>query len=154
MAGAGAPAGANGGGVAGGAVVVDRWEISPSAAEVSRARRELGTLLQHRGVTSDVGDAVLLVAHELLVNGVEHGHTAVRLTVALHPTRVRLDVRDGSPAPPALQPMDPLAMHGRGLQMVAAFADRWGWYPDGPGKTVWAEVPVTGYLGPTAGPAA
>ncbi|OSC64498.1 hypothetical protein B5180_31875 [Streptomyces sp. BF-3] len=33
---------------------------------------------------------------------------------------------------------------GRGLLLVAALADDWGWFPrtDGPGKTVWASLDV------------
>jgi anti-sigma regulatory factor (Ser/Thr protein kinase) len=148
--GAGHGGAGNGNGSAGTAT----WHVPCSTAEVGRARRALGRLLEQQGVGDDDGDAVLLVAHELLVNGVEHGRTAVRLTAAVRARSVWIEVRDGNAAPPQVRPFDPAAPRGRGMQMVAAIADRWGWYPDGAGKTVWAEVPVDGHLGPAPGPAA
>jgi anti-sigma regulatory factor (Ser/Thr protein kinase) len=136
-----------------GTAVTGTWEIPCSAEEVGRARRALGRLLAHRGVDPDDRDAVLLVAHELVMNGVEHGGSAVRLTTAVHAGAVVLEVHDGCAVPPRLQPVDATAPRGRGLQMVAGLAARWGWFPDGAGKTVWAEVPLNGHLGPESGPA-
>jgi anti-sigma regulatory factor (Ser/Thr protein kinase) len=130
------------------------WEVPCSPAAAGRARRELGRLLEHHGVDLDDVDVVLLVAHELVVNGVEHGRTAVRLTVVVHRASARIEVRDGSASPPELRPFDPTAPRGRGMQMVAGLAADWGWHPDGVGKTVWAEVPLDGNLGPRSGPAA
>ena len=116
------------------------WEVPRSAAAVSRVRRELRAVLERAGVRADTCDSVLLVAHELMVNGVEHGRTAVRLTVGWGVRDVRIDVHDGSSVPPVIQPMDPRAARGRGLQMVQGLAARWGWRLDGDGKTVWADV--------------
>jgi hypothetical protein len=126
------------------------WRLACTTADMSRTRRELLTLLQRRGVHPYACDAVLLVAHELAVNGIEHGRTGVRLTVGLGPETVRIDAHDGSPQSPRLQRMDPTAVRGRGLQLVHALAVHWGWQPDGAGKTVWAEVPTDGHPGPAA----
>jgi anti-sigma regulatory factor (Ser/Thr protein kinase) len=145
MAGARAPSGA-------GEDATNRrtWQLPCSPAAVGRTRRELRTLLQLQGMRPDACDAVLLVAYELIVNGIEHGRTGVRLTVELGPATVRIDVHDGSSRPPQLQRMDPAAVRGRGLQMVDGLAARWGWQPDGAGKTVWAEVATDGHPGPAA----
>jgi anti-sigma regulatory factor (Ser/Thr protein kinase) len=120
------------------------WDVPRSPAAVSRVRRALGALLHRLGVRPDACDAALLVAHELVVNGVEHGRTGVRLTVGLVADAIRIDVHDGSPVQPRLQPRDPAAPRGRGLQMVEGLAANWGWRLDGDGKTVWAEVPTAG----------
>jgi anti-sigma regulatory factor (Ser/Thr protein kinase) len=127
------------------------WEVPRSAAAVGRARHELRRLLERRGVRPDACDSVLLVAHELVVNGVEHGRAPVRLAVGWGARAVRIDVHDGSSAPPRLEPLDPTGARGRGLQIVEGLATRWGWRLDGDGKTVWAEVPITDrHPGPTA----
>ena len=153
MAGAWAPAaadGAVGGGTTGSTGPMCEparttvWDIPCSPAAAGRARRELGALLDDRGLDPEDHDAVLLVVHELLVNGIEHGRTAVRLAVELAAGLVRIDVHDGSAVPPRLQPMELTAPRGRGLQMVDSLAARWGWRLDGDGKTVWAEVSARG----------
>ena len=63
---------------------------------------------------------------------------------------VRIEVTDTRaerlPAPgPADASPDGEQVDGRGLFIVEAVADRWGWTPraDGPGKTMWAEYTVT-----------
>jgi anti-sigma regulatory factor (Ser/Thr protein kinase) len=127
------------------------WKVRCSAVAVARARRELRGLLERWGLHPDAHDSLLVVAHELMVNGVEHGRTDVRLTVGLTAGGVRVAVHDGSPAPPELQALHTAAPRGRGLQMIEAFAASWGWNLDGDGKTVWAEVPgMSGHPGPAS----
>ncbi|MGR8007298.1 ATP-binding protein [Streptomyces hypolithicus] len=73
-------------------------------------------------------------------------------TTETRTTVIRVEVTDTRaerlpvPAPVALSPdADPtLDTSGRGLLLVTCLADRWGWYPrtEGPGKTVWAEIPA------------
>ncbi|SFL06767.1 hypothetical protein SAMN05216275_15115 [Streptosporangium canum] len=50
---------------------------------------------------------------------------------------VRGEVTDRSAVWPALLSAGPDAEHGRGLAIVAAYADRWGVEPAPEGKTVW-----------------
>ena len=127
-----------------GAVRSASWDVRHSDVAVGRARRELRGLLERWGLQPDARDSLLVVANELMVNGVEHGRTDVRLTVGLTAGGVRIAVHDGSPMPPELKALDPAAPRGRGLQMIEAFAASWGWHLDGVGKTVWAEVPSMG----------
>ncbi|WP_405939750.1 ATP-binding protein [Streptomyces sp. NBC_00726] len=53
-----------------------------------------------------------------------------------------LPVRPAAEPPDARGDVDGDGNEGRGLLLVAALTDRWGWFPcaDGPGKTVWAVV--------------
>ena len=94
-------------------------------------------------------------AAELAANAVRHGRVQgrdfrVALTFVSSPGVLRIEVTDPrGERLPALSP-DPEdlsyeAESGRGLLLVAAFADRWGVEPYPPsGKTVWAEVGPAG----------
>ena len=54
------------------------------------------------------------------------------------PEAVAVMVTDPSPCPPVMR--DPAGdnEHGRGLHIVEALSDRWGWQPTPPGKAVYA----------------
>ncbi|WP_435193543.1 ATP-binding protein [Streptomyces sp. NRRL F-5630] len=82
---------------------------------------------------------------ELASNAVLHGHVDGRdfaLILDLSPDRLRIELVD-TRGDKDLEPTAPpwFAERGRGLLLVAAFADDWGveWGPV-PRKTVWAEV--------------
>ncbi|MGW3741060.1 SpoIIE family protein phosphatase [Streptomyces sp. NPDC005146] len=109
------------------------------------------------GFSDRLADDAVTVADELVTNAVVHAGTTVELLFRLeeaaeeeaaalvlevadqHPAR---SVRSERPVPvPAADPDDP-AEGGRGLQVVAALAERWGiTYRTGL-KTVWARLPV------------
>jgi hypothetical protein len=56
-------------------------------------------------------------------------------------TDPRIEVEDFFPsARPRLLPVDPTALRGRGLQMIAAISSAWGVTELGGGKAVWAIV--------------
>ena len=62
-------------------------------------------------------------------------------------------VADGSPEPPVLQPFDPTAEAGRGLQVVQALSSSWGWTMlGGRQKAVWAALSLPGSRGGPAWP--
>lgn len=56
--------------------------------------------------------------------------------------RVLMEVWDQAPGVPAVQDADGVDEGGRGLALVDAITDGWGWYPASrlPGKVVWAEI--------------
>lgn len=55
--------------------------------------------------------------------------------------RVVLEVRDQAPGSPVVHDVDEDELGGRGLVLVDALADKWGWCPTTePGKVVWAEL--------------
>lgn len=87
-----------------------------------------------------VDDAALLTT-ELAANAVRHA-TAGCFGVALscHGDRVRVEVADGSVDPPVVLRPDPMATSGRGLMLVDALADRWGFERRRDGKVVWFEL--------------
>lgn len=130
-----------------------RFSSTPRGARL--ARRLAGERLDAWGVPydCDTHHVVTLVVAELSANAVRHGHVPgrdFRLRLSAEGTALRVEVTDTRgervPLRPAAEP--PGAGHGgegdggRGLLLVAALTDRWGWYPctDRPGKTVWAVV--------------
>jgi len=83
-------------------------------------------------------------------------HPSVSLVVSRFATVVRIEVHDSSPLPlPSWPPgHDPDAddESGRGLTVVAALAERWGWRPEPFGKVVWCELAITpGHAEPDRG---
>ncbi|MEU6578407.1 ATP-binding protein [Streptomyces sp. NPDC046805] len=109
-------------------------------------RRALdGWALEHRG------DDVVAVVTELVANAVVHAaphapaeETDVRLRLSLRSAHVVCAVSDPSDSPP-LYPhsADPLDERGRGLRLVEALSDHWGWTRRTPaGKAVWAMLPT------------
>lgn len=65
----------------------------------------------------------------------------VSLVIVRCPARVRIEVRDSSPVPlPPTCHRDAEDETGRGLTVVAALAESWGWQPETYGKVVWCEL--------------
>ncbi|MFC8827715.1 ATP-binding protein [Streptomyces sp. NPDC057137] len=134
-----------------------RFSSTPRGARL--ARRLAGERLDAWGVAygSEPHDALTLIVAELCANAVCHGRVPGRdfrlgLTVArvADGASVGVEVTDTrgeklpAPAPAPIGPPEPPHDDdgGRGLVLVAALADDWGWDPrfDGPGKTVWATL--------------
>ncbi|MBT2415379.1 ATP-binding protein [Streptomyces sp. ISL-12] len=116
--------------------------------QLSATRRgaRLARLLTERQLDDwDVrSEAAAQIVAELASNAVLHGHVPgrdFRLTLWLRAGRtLRVEVTDarGDRVPSAQDPA--LEEGGRGLLIVAAYADRWGVERTPPTKTVWAEL--------------
>ncbi|MFB7549804.1 ATP-binding protein [Streptomyces sp. NPDC056154] len=129
-----------------------RFSSTPRGARL--ARRLAGERLDAWGIPygCDTHDTVTLIVAELSANAVHHGLVPGRdfqLRLSAESTTLRVEVTDtgGDKIPALVDPSDNLdddGEGGRGLLLVAALADRWGWYPcaDGPGKAVWAVCSV------------
>ncbi|MFJ3987675.1 ATP-binding protein [Streptomyces sp. NPDC090032] len=120
-----------------------RFPATRRGAHAARhlAERELAAW---EGVPEEIAESAVLVVAELAANAALHGRVSgrgARPTLALATDGVlRVEVTDArgerAPAPPPVQGGE----SGRGLLLVAALADRWGWTPYPPsGKSVWAE---------------
>ncbi|MFE7388618.1 ATP-binding protein [Streptomyces sp. NPDC057582] len=125
-----------------------RFSSTPRGARL--ARHLAGERLDAWGIPygSDVHDVLTLIVGELSANAVRHGRVLgrdFRLRLSAEGATLRLEVTDsrGESIPALTEPSNDLD-GGRGLLLVAALTDRWGWYPciDGPGKTVWAVLDV------------
>jgi anti-sigma regulatory factor (Ser/Thr protein kinase) len=97
---------------------------------------------------AELCDPACLALTELVANVVRHtpGRRAAVLLARRPDGRgVRVEVTDTCPRPPLSTAVDELAEGGRGVLIVDAVTDRWGWdpLPDRPGKTVWFECDVS-----------
>ncbi|MGW0627188.1 ATP-binding protein [Streptomyces sp. NPDC002758] len=98
---------------------------------------------------TEASHAATVVTAELVANAVTHGRLPgrdFRLSLLRRPGLVRIEVTDPRPerVPPTTLPADPCSLaadSGRGLLLVAAYAERWGCeVRDTCTKTVWAEI--------------
>ncbi len=127
-------------------------ELGALPTAVPCARLHARQLIWEWGLDGLAETAELLVS-ELVTNAVqamarEEGHKAVRLQLCGDNARVRIEVWDADPRPPA--PKDPgedsipdlEAEGGRGLFLVAALSACWDWYltQEPTGKVVWCEL--------------
>jgi anti-sigma regulatory factor (Ser/Thr protein kinase) len=122
-------------------------EIRPDPAEVGRARRWARSRLDGSGIGIDesLAETLILLVSELVTNAVVHtGRPAVlRLSLpgaGARSATVRLEVADRSGRAPVPRCVDGDATGGRGLALVDGLADRWGWSPEGAGKSIWCEL--------------
>ena len=115
--------------------------LRPRAESVTIARDVTRTTLGRWGLGALCADVALVVS-ELVTNAVVHAGTTSELRVRLADGVLTVIVRDrGGPGEPdAVAPAevhDQLQVHGRGLMLVEALADRWGSERDAVGTTVW-----------------
>lgn len=99
-------------------------------------------------------DDVLLCVSELVTNAVLHGvppGRGFRLHLYLEPADgiLRIEVHDSGDGEVRLADSwaDSGEEGGRGLRLVAAFADKWGVGERSPGKVVWCEFEVVAGTG-------
>ncbi|MGH4032488.1 ATP-binding protein [Actinomycetota bacterium Odt1-20B] len=128
------------------------WEYSLSIPNDPRAvtvcRRTLRLILTMHGLIRHV-DVAELLATELVSNSVRHTKGPATLRVCWSGGVLRIGSWDAEPElPESVTPLGDLAEleEGRGLTLIRACADLWGWQPsarDGNrGKYVWCELGV------------
>ncbi|MFJ5556937.1 ATP-binding protein [Streptomyces sp. NPDC093250] len=123
------------------------------ALRITRSREGLARARSFTRDTLDVWslghrcDDATLVMTELAANAVTHaaprcaGVPDVRLEFHRIPAHLLLAVSDPDDHPPVRTPGAGLEEHGRGLHIVDALSEAWGWTPAAPaGKTVWARL--------------
>ncbi|MCX5392416.1 ATP-binding protein [Streptomyces sp. NBC_00094] len=118
-------------------------EVGPDPAEVGRARRWARSRLAGSGIGDDepLAETLVLLISELVTNAVVHtGCPAVLRMLFAAEGGVRVEVADASDRPPQPRHAEGDDTNGRGLELVDGLADRWGWQPEGAGKSIWCEV--------------
>ncbi|MPY52533.1 ATP-binding protein [Streptomyces acidicola] len=126
------------------------WEYSlhipndPRAVPISR--RTLRLVLTMHGLIR-LADTAELLATELVANAVRHTKGPAALHMRWLADVLRIGVWDADPEPPELScPLNQLteSEEGRGLALVRACADLWGWQPldryGTRGKYVWCDL--------------
>ncbi|MFD7441770.1 ATP-binding protein [Streptomyces sp. NPDC059909] len=124
-------------------------EVGPDPAEVGRARRWARSRLAGSGIGDDepLAETLVLLISELVTNAVVHTGCPAVLRMLFgagagtaDAGTVRVEVADTSACPPQPRHADGDDTNGRGLELVDGLADRWGWQPEGAGKSIWCEV--------------
>ena len=121
------------------------------AASAGAARRFVA------GELSDVDprllESIVLMVSELAANSVRHAQSAFRVAVDRAAKTVRIDVHDEGAGRPLMRSPGPHEPSGRGLRIVDALSDEWGFVEHARGgKSVWFTVglsPSSGTSGPT-----
>jgi signal transduction histidine kinase/DNA-binding response OmpR family regulator len=110
---------------------------------VAEARHFVADTLREWDITESLIDDVVLLVSELVTNALIHGRGPVELRIRMSGDILILEVRDtASYLPRRLRPtVDD--EHGRGLQLVAMLAERWGTRPTRDGKAVWCVFSTT-----------
>jgi anti-sigma regulatory factor (Ser/Thr protein kinase) len=109
----------------------------PTTASASAARRYVWSRLVDRQGDLPV-DTIVLLADELATNAIVHTHQPFDLDVRLQRHGVKVVVSDTSHvALPPVTGAQPDDLGGRGLPLIDALADAWGWQPTDAGKSVW-----------------
>ena len=116
--------------------------LTTGLAAVAEARAQVGAIVRAWQVPVDAY-VVALLTSELVTNAVRNNavrneaNPTVMLDVTCSSGRLRVDVHDTSRAMPAPADVPADAETGRGLIIVAALADEWGFYPTPDGKAVY-----------------
>ncbi|QDY79104.1 ATP-binding protein [Streptomyces qinzhouensis] len=111
--------------------------------QVARIRRLTTQHLEAWGLAPLSDDATLLVS-ELVTNAIRYGVGPVSLCVHAA-DELRIEVVDGSPVVPTPRRAGPDDENGRGLDIVAAVAHRWG--VSSSGKMTWCSLALPGQGG-------
>jgi anti-sigma regulatory factor (Ser/Thr protein kinase) len=117
--------------------LVNRLQLPPEPTSAGMARRFVASSLV---AGDEVAELAVLLVSELASNAVLHARTPFELVVEDDGRRLRVEVHDDSSALPTLKDYVAESITGRGLHIVAASADNWGFESRERGKCVWFEL--------------
>lgn len=115
-----------------------RFRFAHDACAPRQARKSLDRLLCEPDDV--IADDVRLAASEMVTNVIVHtgGGGEMRAWDRRPDVPLRVEVEDGDRSEPTI-PDEAPAVGGRGLAIVAAVSDKWGYEASPGGKVVWAE---------------
>lgn len=124
----------------------------PSApASMAAARAWVAAQLDDLYATlpSVLRDDVALIVSELATNCVRNAPGGFELDLDVHHAWLTIAATDTAPGMPTRRAPAPVAASGRGLNIIAALAERWGVTPRDAGKTVWVQLGLPQHAGPS-----
>ncbi|MFJ5096050.1 SpoIIE family protein phosphatase [Streptomyces sp. NPDC088557] len=121
---------------------IAEWEVPRDPSAVSPVRNAAAAKLSEWGLDGLAFTAELILS-ELITNAVRYGADPVRVRL-IHDRTLICEVSDGSSTSPHLRHAAATDEGGRGLYLVAQYAERWGTRYERRGKTIWAELRAGG----------
>lgn len=119
-------------------------EVPRERALMVDVRSQAKLAMRSWSLLDEVVDTATLLASELATNALVHGHGRVELRLRLTRDRLVLESIDSGHHMPRRRRASDDEEGGRGLQLVASLADRWGFRATEEGKAVWAELDLAG----------
>jgi anti-sigma regulatory factor (Ser/Thr protein kinase) len=116
--------------------------FQPAEVAVRAGRALTKAALRQWGLTELTQPATLIVS-ELLTNSIRYAG-AITLMLSALDGELTVEVRDDSPEIPVPGEGWLMAESGRGLFLVEAYSDAWGYRPVDGGKVIWATVRASG----------
>lgn len=131
------------------ATASEAWGFPPDPASTRDARRRVSGVLESCSLMAAATTAALVVS-ELTTNAVLHARTPFQVRLTVDDVAIRIEVHDDSERPPVRRYFSDESASGRGLRLVEELSTAWGVVADhdGPGKTVWAELALSGASAP------
>jgi anti-sigma regulatory factor (Ser/Thr protein kinase) len=121
------------------------WMFPAEPGAVRSARHAAHETLRAWHVPPALSDVAVLLVSELVTNSCRYAVGPIGLRLSLrHPDVLLVEVSDPVPDAPVTRAVGPEDEGGRGLQLVAGSARRWGTRRGKTGKTVWFELPLLG----------
>ncbi|MFE0415934.1 ATP-binding protein [Streptomyces tendae] len=118
--------------------------VFPAAPDAVRTARSLVRRTLGEWRLDSIGDIAALLVSELVTNALRHATGPIGVRLVRGPAGAAgvllVEVSDPLPDPPRERVARPDDEDGRGLQLVASAARRWGTRPGEAGKTVWFEL--------------
>jgi anti-sigma regulatory factor (Ser/Thr protein kinase) len=115
--------------------VVARHTLPASPLSPALARTLIRSALD--GCPPEIVEVAELLVSELVTNSIVHAGTAPKLRIDTARVGIRISVEDQSAQAPTLRTRMSDAEGGRGLLLVDALAQTWGWRLTEQGKQVW-----------------
>ncbi|GAA3529129.1 SpoIIE family protein phosphatase/ATP-binding protein [Streptomyces osmaniensis] len=116
------------------------WDVPDEASAVARVRAAAARTLEKWGLEEEAFTTELILS-ELVTNALRHATGPIRVRL-IRDLMLICEVSDGSSTAPHLRSAATTDEGGRGLFLVAQFADRWGTRYTADGKVIWTEQPL------------
>ncbi|GFN00357.1 hypothetical protein Sfulv_51670 [Streptomyces fulvorobeus] len=113
------------------------WDVRSDPSAVSAVRADVSRKLAEWGLTEESFITELILS-ELVTNAIRHAAGPIRVRL-IRDRALICEVSDHSSTAPHLRQAATTDEGGRGLFLVAQFADRWGTRYTDDGKVIWTE---------------
>ncbi|QHC24824.1 SpoIIE family protein phosphatase [Streptomyces sp. GS7] len=127
---------------------IAEWHVPSDPAAVGPIRSACMRTLETWGL-DEIGFTTELILSELITNAIRYGAQPIRVRL-LRDRALICEVSDGTSASPHLRRAATTDEGGRGLFLVAQFAQRWGTRYTPGGKVIWTEQALDEAPGPPA----